>query len=109
MILDLAQHVQGFLQSHNKPPSHSFYDEMLTNQRLQKEAIDKANQKKLDIQKKKEMKQVCGELTMLVWDTHYRWPIPRPRASIVSWMSESMLKISPHCPHVETRNWVSTK
>ena len=42
----------------NLAPSRSFYDEMLTNQRLQKEAVDKANQKKLDIQKKKELKQV---------------------------------------------------
>ena len=66
MILDLAQHVQGFLHSHNKPPSRSFYDEMLTNQRLQKEAVDKANQKKLDIQKKKELKQVG-----ILWIHHH--------------------------------------
>uniref|UniRef100_A0A3Q0S793 non-specific serine/threonine protein kinase n=1 Tax=Amphilophus citrinellus TaxID=61819 RepID=A0A3Q0S793_AMPCI len=41
MIYQLADHIQGFLSEHNKPPSSSFHEEMLKNQRRQREKLEK--------------------------------------------------------------------
>ena len=58
MILELAQHIQKFLHKHNKPPTKSFYDEMLSNNKRKEEKLALEEQKKLDILKKKEDKKV---------------------------------------------------
>ena len=64
MILDLCQHVQNFLHQHNKPPFKSFYEEMLSNKQKEDEKVFQAQQKRLEIKKKKEEKQVCNSLKL---------------------------------------------
>uniref|UniRef100_A0AAZ3P5H2 non-specific serine/threonine protein kinase n=1 Tax=Oncorhynchus tshawytscha TaxID=74940 RepID=A0AAZ3P5H2_ONCTS len=54
MIYELADHVQGFLSEHNKPPFSSFHEEMLKNQRLQQERLALEEQEKLDQRRSKE-------------------------------------------------------
>lgn len=58
MILELCQYVQAFLRDHNKPPSMSFYEEMVSNQKKQEEKLAKEQQKKQELIKKREEKQV---------------------------------------------------
>ncbi|KAL0969170.1 hypothetical protein UPYG_G00223410 [Umbra pygmaea] len=54
MIYELAGHVQGFLSEHNKPPTSSFHEEMLKNQRLQKEKEALEEQQRLDQRRRQE-------------------------------------------------------
>ncbi|XP_024125468.1 eIF-2-alpha kinase GCN2 [Oryzias melastigma] len=54
MIYELADHVQGFLSKHNKPPPRSFHEEMLKNQRRQQEKQALEEQERMDQQRKKE-------------------------------------------------------
>ncbi|KAK6304367.1 hypothetical protein J4Q44_G00249530 [Coregonus suidteri] len=54
MIYELADHVQGFLSEHNKPPSSSFHEEMLKNQRLHQERLALEEQEKLDQRRRQE-------------------------------------------------------
>uniref|UniRef100_A0A8C8DLJ2 non-specific serine/threonine protein kinase n=1 Tax=Oryzias sinensis TaxID=183150 RepID=A0A8C8DLJ2_9TELE len=54
MIYELADHVQGFLSKHNKPPSRSFHEEMLKNQRRQQEKQALEEQQRMDQQRQKE-------------------------------------------------------
>ena len=58
MILELAQHVQKFLHAHNQPPAPSFYEEMMSNKRKQEQHQEAERQKKIDLLKRKEEKQV---------------------------------------------------
>lgn len=66
MVLALCQHVQTFLRTHNKPPSKSFYEEMLMNKQLQEQKAARANEKRLELERQKEQKQV------LVFSSHWR-------------------------------------
>lgn len=54
MIYELADHVQGFLSEHNKPPSRSFHEEMLKNQQRQQEKRALEEQQRMDQQRKRE-------------------------------------------------------
>uniref|UniRef100_A0A667YGK0 eIF-2-alpha kinase GCN2 n=1 Tax=Myripristis murdjan TaxID=586833 RepID=A0A667YGK0_9TELE len=63
MIFELADHVQGFLSEHNKPPSRSFHEEMLKNQRRQQERLALEQQQRLDQQRKQEEEMVRKEHT----------------------------------------------
>lgn len=47
MIYDLAQVVQAFLHTHNKPPSGSFYDQMVMDKTKRDEALMKQIAQKL--------------------------------------------------------------
>jgi hypothetical protein len=58
MIYELADHVQGFLSEHNKPPSSSFHEEMMKDQRLQQERLALEEQEKLDQRRSKEEQMV---------------------------------------------------
>lgn len=53
MIYELADHVQGFLSEHNKPPSRSFHEEMLKNQRRKQEKRAQEEQQRMDQQRKR--------------------------------------------------------
>lgn len=53
MIYELADHIQGFLSEHNKPPSRSFHEEMLKNQRKQQEKLAQEEQQRMDQQRKR--------------------------------------------------------
>ena len=59
MVLRLCQHIQEFLRAHNKPPSKSFYDEMLHNRQLQEQKQAHDAEKRLELERKREQKQVC--------------------------------------------------
>uniref|UniRef100_A0A3B4ES37 Eukaryotic translation initiation factor 2 alpha kinase 4 n=1 Tax=Pundamilia nyererei TaxID=303518 RepID=A0A3B4ES37_9CICH len=54
MIYQLADHIQGFLSEHNKPPSRSFHEEMLKNQRRQQEKLALEEQQRMDQRRKQE-------------------------------------------------------
>ncbi|CAG5866312.1 unnamed protein product [Menidia menidia] len=54
MIYELADHIQGFLSEHNKPPSRSFHEEMLKNQRRQEEKRALEEQRKMEQERRKE-------------------------------------------------------
>ncbi|KAK2826191.1 hypothetical protein Q5P01_020405 [Channa striata] len=54
MIYELADHIQGFLSKHNKPPSRSFHEEMLKNQRRQQEKRALEEQQRQDQRRKQE-------------------------------------------------------
>lgn len=58
MIYELADHVQGFLSEHNKPPSRSFHEEMLKNQQRQQEKRALEEQQRMDQQRKREEEMV---------------------------------------------------
>jgi len=58
MVLALCQHVQTYLHANNKPPSKSFYDEMLLNRQRQEQKEAKANEKRLELLRQKEQKEV---------------------------------------------------
>uniref|UniRef100_UPI003AAED41E eIF-2-alpha kinase GCN2 n=1 Tax=Centroberyx gerrardi TaxID=166262 RepID=UPI003AAED41E len=65
MIYELADHVQGFLSEHNQPPSRSFHEEMLKNQRRQQEKLALQEQQRLDQQRKQEEeteKEIMAEI-----------------------------------------------
>ncbi|XP_019940643.2 eIF-2-alpha kinase GCN2 [Paralichthys olivaceus] len=65
MIYELADHIQGFLSEHNKPPSRSFHEEMLKNQRRQQEKEALEEQRKIDQQRKQEEemeKEIMAEI-----------------------------------------------
>ncbi|XP_069574792.1 eIF-2-alpha kinase GCN2 isoform X2 [Brachyistius frenatus] len=65
MIYELADHVLGFLSEHNKPPSRSFHEEMLKNQRRQEEKRALEKQQKMDQQRKQEEdmeKEIMAEI-----------------------------------------------
>nr|WAQ68452.1 eIF-2-alpha kinase GCN2 [Haliotis discus hannai] len=57
MIHELAQHVQWFLHTNNKPPTQSFYDEMMENKRKQEEMVAQEQMKKMELQRRKEEKE----------------------------------------------------
>lgn len=87
MIYELADHIQGFLSEHNKPPSRSFHEEMLKNQRRQQEKLAQEEQQRVDQQRRRAEEtvrrrrrrisdlQLCvfssalclSDLTLLVW------------------------------------------
>uniref|UniRef100_A0A3Q2ZR02 eIF-2-alpha kinase GCN2 n=1 Tax=Kryptolebias marmoratus TaxID=37003 RepID=A0A3Q2ZR02_KRYMA len=50
VIYELADHIQGFLSEHNKPPPRSFHEEMLKNQRRQEEKRALEEQERMDQQ-----------------------------------------------------------
>ncbi|KAF7201992.1 eIF-2-alpha kinase GCN2 isoform X1 [Nothobranchius furzeri] len=54
MIYELADHIQGFLSEHNKPPPRSFHEEMLKNQKRQQEKRALEEQQRMDQQRKQE-------------------------------------------------------
>uniref|UniRef100_A0A3Q1GCR3 Eukaryotic translation initiation factor 2 alpha kinase 4 n=1 Tax=Acanthochromis polyacanthus TaxID=80966 RepID=A0A3Q1GCR3_9TELE len=54
MIYELADHIQGFLSEHNKPPSRSFHEEMMKNQRKQQEKRALEEQQRMDQRRKQE-------------------------------------------------------
>eukprot|EP00057_Strongylocentrotus_purpuratus_P031627 XP_785160.3 PREDICTED: eukaryotic translation initiation factor 2-alpha kinase 4 [Strongylocentrotus purpuratus] len=54
MILELAQHVQQFLHSHNVPGPKSFYEEMMSNQKRAEEKVAREQKKKMELRKKRE-------------------------------------------------------
>ncbi|XP_052437387.1 eIF-2-alpha kinase GCN2 isoform X1 [Carassius gibelio] len=54
MIYELADLVQGFLTEHNVPPSSSFHEEMLKNQRRLQERLAQEEQQKIDQQRRQE-------------------------------------------------------
>uniref|UniRef100_A0A7N9B0T2 non-specific serine/threonine protein kinase n=1 Tax=Mastacembelus armatus TaxID=205130 RepID=A0A7N9B0T2_9TELE len=65
MIYELADHIQGFLSEHNKPPSRSFHEEMLKNQRRQQEKRALEEQKKMDQRRRQEEemeKEIMAEI-----------------------------------------------
>ncbi|KAM4625732.1 eIF-2-alpha kinase GCN2 [Polymixia lowei] len=65
MIYELADHVQGFLSKHNVPPSRSFHEEMLKNQRRQQEKLALEEKQKLDQQRRQEEeteKEIMAEI-----------------------------------------------
>ncbi|XP_019725702.1 eIF-2-alpha kinase GCN2 [Hippocampus comes] len=65
MIYELADHIQGFLSEHNKPPPRSFHDEMLKNHRRQQEKRDLEEQQKRDQRRKQEEemeKEIMAEI-----------------------------------------------
>ncbi|XP_018545619.1 eIF-2-alpha kinase GCN2 isoform X2 [Lates calcarifer] len=65
MIYELADHIQGFLSEHNKPPSRSFHEEMLKNQRRQQEKRALEEQQRIDQQRKQEEemeKEIIAEI-----------------------------------------------
>ncbi|XP_028293458.1 eIF-2-alpha kinase GCN2 [Gouania willdenowi] len=54
MIFELADHIQGFLSEHNKPPPRSFHEEMLKNQQKQQKKRELEEQQRMDQQRKQE-------------------------------------------------------
>ncbi|XP_041809286.1 eIF-2-alpha kinase GCN2 [Chelmon rostratus] len=65
MIYELADHIQGFLSEHNKPPSRSFHEEMLKNQRRQQEKRAQEERQRMDQQRKQEEqmeKEIIAEI-----------------------------------------------
>lgn len=58
MIYELADHIQGFLSEHNKPPSRSFHEEMLKNQRRQQEKRAQEEQQRMDQRRKQKEEMV---------------------------------------------------
>ncbi|KAF7664989.1 hypothetical protein LDENG_00158310 [Lucifuga dentata] len=65
MIYELADHIQGFLSEHNKPPSRSFHEEMLKNQRRQQEKLALEEQQRMDQRRKQEEeteKEIMAEI-----------------------------------------------
>ncbi|XP_044021678.1 eIF-2-alpha kinase GCN2 isoform X2 [Siniperca chuatsi] len=65
MIYELAVYIQGFLSEHNKPPSRSFHEEMLKNQRRQQEKRAQEEQQRMDQRRKQEEemeKQIMAEI-----------------------------------------------
>lgn len=58
MIYELADHIQGFLREHNKPPPRSFHEEMLKNQQRQQEKRAQEEQQRMDQQRKQEEEMV---------------------------------------------------
>uniref|UniRef100_A0A671XE93 eIF-2-alpha kinase GCN2 n=1 Tax=Sparus aurata TaxID=8175 RepID=A0A671XE93_SPAAU len=65
MIYELADHIQGFLSKHNKPPSRSFHEEMLKNQRKQQEKLAQEEQQRMDQRRKQEEemeKEIMAEI-----------------------------------------------
>ena len=61
MILELAQQVEKFLHAHNKPPTKSFYDDMMSRKKLQEEQEEQKRQESLARLKEKEEKQVKSQ------------------------------------------------
>jgi len=62
MVLRLCQHIQEFLHAHNKPPSKSFYEEMLYNRQLQEQKQAREAEKRLELERQREHKQVADNL-----------------------------------------------
>ncbi|XP_042356887.1 eIF-2-alpha kinase GCN2 [Plectropomus leopardus] len=65
MIYELAVYIQGFLSEHNKPPSSSFHEEMLRNQRRAQEKRAQEEQQKMDQRRKQEEemeKEIMAEI-----------------------------------------------
>ncbi|XP_041467880.1 eIF-2-alpha kinase GCN2-like isoform X1 [Lytechinus variegatus] len=57
MILELAQHVQQFLHSHNVPGPKSFYEEMMSNQKRAEEKVERDKRKQQELRKKREERE----------------------------------------------------
>ncbi|XP_061551348.1 eIF-2-alpha kinase GCN2 isoform X1 [Phycodurus eques] len=65
MIYELADHIQGFLSEHNKPPPRSFHEEMLKNLRRQQEARELEEKQRRDQRRKQEEdmeKEIMAEI-----------------------------------------------
>ena len=58
MLLELSQIVQQFLYTNNKPAPKSFYEEMLKNKQIEEERIAKERQRRNEIKRKREEKEV---------------------------------------------------
>lgn len=63
MILDLCQHIQGFLHTHNRPPPSSFYEQMLQNKQRQDEVVQQEIDKHQEMLRQKEERQVTWHWT----------------------------------------------
>ncbi|ELU08629.1 hypothetical protein CAPTEDRAFT_99925, partial [Capitella teleta] len=57
MILELCQHIQSFLHTHNCPPPTSFHEQMLRNQRRQDEENKRKRDRQQEILRQREEKQ----------------------------------------------------
>jgi len=64
MVLRLCQHIQEFLRANNKPPSKSFYDEMLYNRQLQEQKQAREAEKRHELERQREQKQVADNLSI---------------------------------------------
>ncbi|XP_061598878.1 eIF-2-alpha kinase GCN2 isoform X1 [Cololabis saira] len=65
MIYELADHIQGFLSEHNMPPTRSFHEEMLKNQKKQQEKLALEEQERMDQRRKQEEemeKEIMAEI-----------------------------------------------
>jgi eukaryotic translation initiation factor 2-alpha kinase 4 len=62
MVLMFCQHVQTYLRDHNKPPTKSFYDEMLLNQQRNEQKEAQKHERRLELERKKQQKQVYFSL-----------------------------------------------
>uniref|UniRef100_A0A673HCI1 eIF-2-alpha kinase GCN2 n=1 Tax=Sinocyclocheilus rhinocerous TaxID=307959 RepID=A0A673HCI1_9TELE len=82
MIYELADCVQGFLTEHNVPPSSSFHEEMLKNQRRLRERLALEEQQKIDQRRRQEEKMVrvtscCTTYVTLEHKTMLFFSLPR--------------------------------
>ena len=68
MVFRLCQHVQEFLHAHNKPPSKSFYEEMIYNRQLQEQKQARQAEKRLELERQREHKQVSDNLLIALID-----------------------------------------
>jgi len=57
-MLELSQTVQTYLYANNKSQPKSFYDEMMNNKRKQEEKEAMEQQRKIELLRKKEEKEV---------------------------------------------------
>ena len=60
MILNLCQHAQEFLHTHNAPPKPSFHEEMMTNQRKEAERKAQERMQRDELLRQNEQKQVTS-------------------------------------------------
>jgi eukaryotic translation initiation factor 2-alpha kinase 4 len=60
MVFALCQHVQTYLHANNKPPSKSFYDQMLLNQQQLEQKKAMAMQKQRELQRQRDEKAVTA-------------------------------------------------
>jgi hypothetical protein len=57
MIYELCQYVENFLHANNKPPTVSFYEQMMLNQKTKEERKAKEHQRMQELQHKKEQQE----------------------------------------------------
>ena len=67
MVLRLCQHVQEFLRAYNKPPSKSFYEEMVYNRQLREQKQAREAEKRQELERQREQKQVTDSWLFAVF------------------------------------------